>query len=136
VFSPILFRSHLFPNLACDYSFIQAALDKIEMKEVYDLNNTEGGILGGAYMIGYVVASPTFAYLSKHYRPMRMMGGGLLVWCIATAFSGLSVDYYSLLVARAFTGVGEASFLVLAPPFIDKFAPPEKRSVGHSIPLS
>jgi predicted MFS family arabinose efflux permease len=43
------------------------------------------------------------------------------------------VNYWLLLLARAFTGVGEASFLCIAPPFIDKAAPPNKKSVHYDI---
>jgi hypothetical protein len=62
------------------------------------------------------------------YPPFRLVGGGMLIWCIAVACSGLAVDFWSLLVARSLTGIGEASFLVMAAPLIDFYAPKKKRT--------
>jgi MFS family permease len=112
-----------------DRGAIGVVLNTIESPDVYDLSNFQGGLLGGSYMIGFVIASPVFAHLAKLYHPLKMMSGGLFVWILATLGTGLSGEFYSLLIARMVTGVGEASFLCLAPPFINKFAPENKKSV-------
>lgn len=100
---------------------------------MYGISKTQSGLLGGAFMLGFVAASPVFAHLAERFRPMRMMAFGLFVWCLATTCTGISVDYVSIFFARMATGVGEASFLCLAPPFIDRAAPPAKRSLWLSI---
>ena len=40
---------------------------------------------------------------------------------------GVSVTYWMLILGRAITGVGEASFCPLAPPYILDVAPKEKK---------
>ncbi|ONM15802.1 putative sphingolipid transporter spinster homolog 2 [Zea mays] len=62
-------------------------------------------------------------HLWEGYNPFRLIGVGLLVWTIATAGCGVSFDFWSITICRMFVGVGEASFISLAAPFIDDNAP-------------
>jgi MFS family permease len=43
--------------------------------------------------------------------------------------AGLSVNFWMLLIARMFTGVGEAALITLAPPFIIDYAPKSKKAL-------
>eukprot|EP00975_Prorocentrum_lima_P014735 3125982-Prorocentrum_lima.AAC.1 len=55
----------------------------------------------------------------------RLVGFGLLGWCAAAVLAGFSRDansYVLLLLARMLSGVGEASFQVVAAPFIQDHA--------------
>jgi MFS family permease len=65
-----------------------------------------------------IVCSPSF-----RHNPFRLIGVGLLVWTIATAGCGCSFDFWSITICRMLVGVGEASFISLAAPFIDDNAP-------------
>lgn len=111
-----------------DRGSVGVCLDTIEDERVFDLSNFEGGLIGGSYMVGYMIASPIFAHIVRTANPMRVIAFGLFIWALANLATGLSLNYWILLLARAFTGVGEASFLCIAPPFIDKAAPPAKKS--------
>jgi MFS family permease len=114
-----------------DRGTIGVCLDTFET--VFSLSNLEGGMLGGAYMLGFIVASPIFAHLVTLYKPFHVMAGGLIVWCLAAGGTGLAMDFSSLLIARTITGVGEASFVSIAPPFIDALAPSHKKSSWLSL---
>lgn len=116
-----------------DRGVLSSVLDILQLPDQLNINTTYQGLLGNAYMLGYVAASPVFARLAHAYNPLRLMALGLGLWTVATAACGLAPGFWYLFVARAFTGVGEASFLCLAPPFIDKFAPNEKRSKWLSV---
>lgn len=48
----------------------------------------------------------------------RLLGLGMGVWTLAAAGCGASWNFGSLMFFRAFVGVGEASFVALAAPFI------------------
>jgi MFS family permease len=74
-----------------------------------------------------------FAQISQKFQPLRFMACALLVWCVACVASGFGFEFYSLSAARCLTGVGEAAFIILAPPYIDIAAPTEKRSMWLSI---
>ncbi|KAL5753246.1 hypothetical protein ACOSQ2_023753 [Xanthoceras sorbifolium] len=95
----------------------------------FKLNNFQDGVLSSAFMVGLLVASPIFASLSKSYNPFRLIGVGLSVWTFATAGCGSSFDFWSIAICRMLVGVGEASFISLAAPFIDDHAPVAQKTV-------
>ncbi|KAJ7569221.1 hypothetical protein O6H91_01G067500 [Diphasiastrum complanatum] len=99
----------------------------------FKLSYFQDGVLSSAFMVGLLVASPVFAEFSKTYNPFRLIGVGLSVWTVATAGCGLSVDFWSITFFRMLVGVGEASFISLAAPYIDDNAPPDQRAAWLSI---
>ncbi|CAI5519272.1 unnamed protein product [Closterium sp. Naga37s-1] len=92
----------------------------------FALSNFQDGLLATAFLVGLLTASPLFAHASKRHNPFRLIALGLLVWTLAVAGCGLSPGLLSLLLCRMLVGVGEASFISLAAPFIDDNAPPGK----------
>lgn len=48
----------------------------------------------------------------------RLIGIGMGTWALATFGCGLAVGFKSLIFCRMLVGVGEASFVALAAPFI------------------
>ncbi|KAL3687614.1 hypothetical protein R1sor_013923 [Riccia sorocarpa] len=98
----------------------------------FSLSNFQDGVLASAFMLGLLISSPIFAELSKNYNHMRLIGVGLSVWTAATLGCGLSLGFWSIAFFRALVGVAEASFISLAAPFIDDYAPPESRTAWLS----
>lgn len=94
------------------------------------LSDSEAGALGSVFILGYALSSPLLALSAQYVHPLFLMAGGLLVWSGATMMAGLALDYPMLVVARALTGVGEASFVCLAPPYIMDVAPKAKQTVS------
>ncbi|XP_074286009.1 putative sphingolipid transporter spinster homolog 2 [Silene latifolia] len=94
----------------------------------FDLNNFEDGVISSAFMVGLLVASPIFASLTKRVNPFRLIGVGLLVWTAAVVGCGSSWDFWSISAFRMLVGVGEASFISLAAPFIDDNAPATQKT--------
>src|SRR5213082_2519747 len=70
------------------------------------------GALATAFLIGYFATSPIFGTLADRAPRLRtrLMTLGVLVWSIATFFSGRATDFWTMLAARALVGVGEASY--------------------------
>ncbi|MED6145569.1 hypothetical protein PIB30_026428 [Stylosanthes scabra] len=99
----------------------------------FNLNNFEDGVLSSAFMVGLLVASPIFASLAKSVNPFRLIGVGLSVWTVATLCCGFSFNFWSISVARMLVGVGEASFISLAAPFIDDNAPVSQKTAWLAI---
>ncbi|XP_047337496.1 probable sphingolipid transporter spinster homolog 2 [Impatiens glandulifera] len=89
----------------------------------FKLNNFQDGVLSSAFMVGLLLASPIFASLAKSVNPFRLIGVGLSVWTVAVVGCGFSFDFWSIMICRMLVGVGEASFISLAAPFIDDNAP-------------
>lgn len=80
-------------------------------------------------MVGLLASSPVFAEASKHRNGFRLIGTGLAVWTAAAAGCGLAPGFASLLLCRMAVGVGEASFVALAAPFIG--AAPGRRPAAY-----
>ncbi|XP_043713542.1 probable sphingolipid transporter spinster homolog 2 isoform X2 [Telopea speciosissima] len=99
----------------------------------FNLNNFEDGILSSAFMVGLLIASPIFASLAKSHNPFRLIGVGLSVWTFATAGCGFSLNFWSITIFRMLVGVGEASFISLAAPFIDDNAPAAQKTAWLGI---
>ncbi|PIA55126.1 hypothetical protein AQUCO_00800095v1 [Aquilegia coerulea] len=99
----------------------------------FNLNYFQDGILSSAFMVGLLVASPIFASFAKSYNPFRLIGVGLSVWTFATAGCGASFDFWSISIFRMLVGVGEASFISLAAPFIDDNAPVAQKTAWLSV---
>ena len=74
-------------------------------------------------MVGLLISSPVFAEASKHAQAFRLIAYGLAIWAAAVAGCGLSLGFYTLLICRMVVGVGEASFVALAAPYVDDNAP-------------
>ncbi|XP_022740274.1 probable sphingolipid transporter spinster homolog 2 isoform X2 [Durio zibethinus] len=89
----------------------------------FDLTNFQDGLLSSAFMVGLLVASPIFASLAKSHNPFRLIGVGLSVWTLAAAGCGSAFSFWFIAICRMLVGVGEASFISLAAPFIDDNAP-------------
>ena len=87
------------------------------------------GLLQSMYIVGYAAASVSFGHLVNFYDPFKLMAIGLGVWCVAVILSGLAPHFWVLVVARVLSGVGEASFQTVVPPYIDDNAPPAKRGL-------
>ncbi|KAK4801230.1 hypothetical protein SAY86_021717 [Trapa natans] len=99
----------------------------------FNLDNFEDGVLSSAFMVGLLIASPIFASIAKRINPFRLIGVGLSVWTVAVIGCGFSFDFWSITICRMLVGVGEASFISLAAPFIDDNAPIEQKTAWLAI---
>lgn len=88
----------------------------------FDLTNFQDGCLPAAFMVGLLVACPIFVQLAKTVQTFKLVGVGLLIWFVSVFSSGLTWDFWSLLFCRTAVGAGEASFVILAAPFIGVLA--------------
>ncbi|XP_019083480.1 PREDICTED: probable sphingolipid transporter spinster homolog 3 isoform X4 [Camelina sativa] len=94
----------------------------------FNLSNFEDGVLSSSFMFGLLIASPIFASLAKSFNPFRLIGVGLTVWTVAVLGCGSSFAFWFIVLCRMFVGVGEASFISLAAPFIDDNAPQKQKA--------
>lgn len=97
------------------------------------------GLLTSAFIASYSIFSMIFGYYALTHRPFRIIALGMTVWVVAVVICGAAQateSYYVLIIGRLVSGVGEASFQCTATPFINRFAPPEKRSLYLGIYLA
>lgn len=94
------------------------------------LSNSLGGTLGLVFLAGYFVTSPLFGTWADRVGAggrQRLIALGIGVWSAATVATGLAQSAAALVAARAFVGVGEASYATIAPTLIDDFAPTSRK---------
>ncbi|GMH39494.1 hypothetical protein BSKO_07392 [Bryopsis sp. KO-2023] len=99
----------------------------------FAISDFEDGLLSSVFMIGMLIASPVFSEAIHRVNAMRVLGIGLGIWTLGVLGSGLSWNYWSLVVCRSLVGCGEAAVLVLCPPFIDDSAPPDRKGIWLGI---
>eukprot|EP00210_Caulerpa_lentillifera_P003148 g3008.t1 len=92
----------------------------------FDLTNFADGLLSSLFMVGILIGSPLFSQAIYYFNPFRLVGAGAIVWVVATACCGLSIDFYTLALCRTFVGFGEAGVIAIGPTYIDDKAPPDK----------
>ncbi len=91
------------------------------------LSNAEGGLLATIFLLGYFVTAPVFGRLGDSMSRKKLIAFGVFTWSIATVASGLAGSLIPLICARAFVGIGEASYATLAPTIIDDITPTAKK---------
>ncbi len=93
----------------------------------FRLNDSQLGLIGSMFMVAYMAFSPIAGVLADRYPRRFFVGGGVLVWSLATVASGLAGSSRQLLAARSMIGVGEAGFGGVAPTLISDLFPKERR---------
>lgn len=89
------------------------------MQESIALSNFEGGLLGSAFMLGYMFFAPFFGFLGDRFDRRYLLALGIFLWSLATVATGFAGSFKALLFTRIVVGVGEASYAAIAPTLID-----------------
>jgi MFS transporter, Spinster family, sphingosine-1-phosphate transporter len=108
-----------------DRLVVSAVLPKIQ--DDLGLSNFMGGLLATVFLVGYFATAPIFGSLGDRMKRKWLIAFGVIVWSAATIASGLANTATQLLVARAFVGIGEASYATLAPTIIDDITPAHRK---------
>ncbi|MBI2369452.1 MAG: MFS transporter [Deltaproteobacteria bacterium] len=98
------------------------------IKEELDLSDLALGTLASAFMVTYLLAAPVMGVLGDRWVRSRLIAGGVFLWSVCTALSGLVRGYDELLVVRGLVGIGEVSYGTVAPAIIADYFPPARRA--------
>ena len=94
-----------------------------QVRKDLELTGVQGGWLTSLFLISYSLVSPFMGYAGDRMRRTWLLALGVGVWSLATIGSGLVASYGQLCLARAFLGIGEATYGVIAPTILlDLFA--------------
>jgi MFS family permease len=109
--------------------FVLSAVLKPLQDELH-LSDFVAGLLSSVFLVGFFATSPLFGWWSDRSGAAgrkALIVFGVVVWSLATLATGLGRGPWSLLAARAVVGVGEASYVTVAPTLIDDMAPPARK---------
>src|SRR3989440_6738284 len=109
-----------------DLTIVNVAIPSI----VDDLRSSLDQILWvlNGYSLVYAVLLITSARLGDFFGPRTMFAAGLVVFTIASAFSGLAQDPIQLILARGAQGFGAAMLAPQGLPIMTTIFPPERRA--------
>src|SRR5438045_1784073 len=84
-------------------------------------------VLNG-YSLAYAVLLITSGRLGDIFGPRNMFAAGIVVFTVASAFSGLAQDPTQLILARGLQGIGAAIIAPQGLPIMTTIFPPERRA--------
>jgi MFS family permease len=93
----------------------------------FHLNNAQVGYLTSAFLLFYMIAAPFVGPLADRYSRKLIMVVGAVFWSGLTLLTAVTHNYAELLVRHTLVGIGEATFVTIAPTFVADFFPEEKR---------
>lgn len=97
------------------------------IKSEFKVSDRDLGWLTGAFFVCYMIAAPVIGYLGDRVQRRAIVIGGALLWSGATLLTAVTFTYRELLVRHVLVGIGEASFVAIAPALIADSFPEYKR---------
>jgi MFS family permease len=93
------------------------------VQDEFHLTNAQIGYLTSAFLGFYMIAAPFVGPLADRYSRKMIIVLGALFWSGLTLLTAVTHTYTELLVRHTLVGVGEATFVTIAPTFVaDLFA--------------
>lgn len=96
-------------------------------------SDAEFGLLTSAFFIFYMCTAPLIGPLADRYPRRLLMIFGALVWSGATLLTAVAYDFRMLLIRHTVVGIGEATFVTIAPAYISDFFAEQRRGRVLSI---
>ncbi len=93
----------------------------------FHLTNTQVGYLTSAFLLFYMVAAPFVGPLADRYSRKLIIVMGAVFWSGLTLLTAVTHTYGELLLRHTLVGVGEATFVTIAPTFVADLFPESKR---------
>lgn len=93
----------------------------------FHLTNAQVAYLTSAFLLFYMVAAPFTGPLADRYSRKLIIAIGAFFWSGLTLLTAVTHSYQALLVRHTLVGIGEASFVTIAPTFVADLFPEEKR---------
>jgi MFS family permease len=88
------------------------------VQDEFHLSNAQIGYLTSAFLGFYMVAAPFVGPLADRYSRKLIIVLGALFWSGLTLLTAVTHNYTELLVRHTLVGIGEATFVTIAPTFV------------------
>src|SRR5256885_7295544 len=90
-------------------------------------SDADFGFLTTAFFLCYMFAAPFVGVLADRYPRKLIITTGAIVWSAATLLTAVTHDFHTLLFRHALVGIGEATFVTIAPAFLADLFGEERR---------
>lgn len=88
------------------------------VQDEFKLTNTQIGYLTSAFLGFYMIAAPFTGPLADRYSRKKIIVAGAIFWSALTLLTAVTKTYTELLIRHTLVGVGEATFVTIAPTFV------------------
>src|SRR5690349_21689220 len=103
------------------------------IRREWGLSDTALGLLGTVFTLLYAFVGLPLGRLSDRMQRRRLLAGGVFVWSLLTAASGIARNFSQLIVARLGVGVGEATCSPASTSLIGDLVPTTARARAMAI---
>jgi MFS family permease len=93
----------------------------------FHISKTQIGFLTSAFLLCYMVAAPFVGPLADRYSRKLIISIGAIFWSGLTLLTAVTHNYTELLVRHTLVGIGEATFVTIAPTFVADLFSQNKR---------
>jgi MFS family permease len=97
------------------------------VQDEFHLSNAQIGYLTSAFLGFYMIAAPFVGPLADRYSRKLIIVLGALFWSGLTLLTAVTHNYTELLIRHTLVGIGEATFVTIAPTFVADLFSEEKR---------
>jgi len=108
-----------------DRSVLNAVQPLIQTE--FRLTKTQLGYLTSAFLIFYMIAAPFVGPLADRHSRKLIVALGAFFWSGFTLLTAVTHTYTELLVRHTLVGIGEATFVTIAPTFVADLFAEDKR---------
>ena len=108
-----------------DRSVLNAVQPLVQVE--FNLTKAQLGSLTSAFLIFYMVAAPFVGPLADRYSRKRIIALGAFFWSALTLLTAVTHNYTELLVRHTLVGIGEATFVTIAPAFVSDLYSEDRR---------
>jgi MFS family permease len=88
------------------------------VQDEFHINKTQIGLLTSAFLVCYMIAAPFVGPLADRYSRKVIISVGAIFWSGLTLLTAVTHNYTELLVRHTLVGIGEATFVTIAPTFV------------------
>ncbi len=112
--------------------YVLPSVQPLVQKELHR-SDADMGWLTSVFFAFYMCVAPFMGVLADRYPRKILIATGAVLWSGATLLTAVTTDYTSLLIRHTLVGIGEASFVTIAPAFIADLYPEHRRGRMLSI---
>lgn len=104
-----------------------------QIKQEFAVTDAQLGDLTFAFFLTYMIAAPLIGLAADRFPRKNFVVVGIFIWSGFTLLTWFAHDYWQLFFRHAIVGIGEASYVTIAPTLIADSFPKEKRARMLSI---
>lgn len=103
------------------------------IQQEFHRNDAQFGFVTSAFFVCYMCTAPFIGRLADRYPRKLIMVAGAIVWSAATLLTAVTYDFRTLLIRHTIVGIGEATFVTIAPSYLADLFPEHRRGRALAI---